>query len=97
MASITRSSWCRLAKLRGVSRTVSKLYISTDVTKKDRVIDRVKKFVFGEGPPPEEDETPERLAIDYLSGIMFLLNLGRFWVIFSWCRVLIFTPDFTQT
>lgn len=58
MASILRGS-CRLTKLRGVSRTVYKIYLSTDVTKKDRILDRVKKFVFGEGPPEEEDETPE--------------------------------------
>ena len=60
MASILRGSCGRLTKLRGVSRTVYKIYISTDVTKKDRILDRVKKFVFGEGPPEEEDETPER-------------------------------------
>lgn len=59
MASMVRGSCGRLTRLRGVSRTLCKLYISTDVTKKDRILDRVKKFVFGEGPPPEEDETPE--------------------------------------
>lgn len=56
---MVRGSCGRLTRLRGVSRTLCKLYISTDVTKKDRILDRVKKFVFGEGPPPEEDETPE--------------------------------------
>ncbi|KAJ7333813.1 54S ribosomal protein L50, mitochondrial [Desmophyllum pertusum] len=48
-------SWCRFAKLKGVSRTVGKLYISTDVAKTDRLIERVKKFVFGEGAPPDRD------------------------------------------
>lgn len=60
MAFILRGSCGRLTKLRGVSRTVYKIYLSTDVTKKDRILDRVKKFVLGEGPPEEEDETPER-------------------------------------
>lgn len=60
--AVAARSWCRFAKLKGVSRTVGKLYISTDVTKTDRLIDRVKKFVFGEGAPPEEQETVERLV-----------------------------------
>lgn len=56
--------WCRFAKLKGVSRTVGKLYISTDVAKTDRLIERVKKFVFGEGAPPDRDikETVERFV-----------------------------------
>ncbi|KAL9981026.1 hypothetical protein ACROYT_G009680 [Oculina patagonica] len=58
MALVARS-WCRFSKLKGVSRTVGKLYISTDVAKTDRLIDRVKKYVFGEGTPPEEKETVE--------------------------------------
>lgn len=56
MASL---NWCRLAKLRaikGVSRSVSKLFLSTDVTRTERLVDRVKKFVFGEGAPPDESE-----------------------------------------
>ena len=44
---------CRFAKIKRVSRTVGKLYISTDVPKEDQLIDRVKKFVFGEGAAPE--------------------------------------------
>lgn len=60
--ALAARSWCRFAKIKRVSRTVGKLYISTDVPKTDRLIDRVKKFVFGEGAPPEEKERVERLV-----------------------------------
>jgi len=38
------------------------LYFSTDLTKTDRLIERVKRFVFGEKAPPEEKETVERFV-----------------------------------
>ena len=56
MASIACLNCGRLAKLKGVSQSVSKLYFSTDVIRRERFVDRVKKFVFGEGAPPEESE-----------------------------------------
>lgn len=56
MAGVARS-WCGFAKFKVVSRTVGRLYFTTDLTKTDRLIDRVKRFVFGEKPPPEEKET----------------------------------------
>ena len=63
MASIASLNWCRLAKLRGASRSISKLYFSTDVRKTERFFDRMKKFVLGEGAPPEEsEETEDRLV-----------------------------------
>lgn len=61
MAGVARS-WCGFAKLKGVSRTVGRLYFSTDLTKTDRLIERVKRFVFGEKAPPEEKETVERFV-----------------------------------
>lgn len=61
MAGVARS-WCGFAKFEGVSRTVGRLYFSTDLTKTDRLIERVKRFVFGEKAPPEEKETVERFV-----------------------------------
>ena len=61
MAVVARS-WCRFAKMKEVSRALGKFHMSTSVTKRDRLIDRMKKFVLGEGAPPEEKETVERLV-----------------------------------
>lgn len=54
--------WCPFAKFKAVSRTVGRLYFSTDLRKTDHLIDRVKRFVFGEKAPPEEKETVERFV-----------------------------------
>lgn len=56
MASVASLKWLRLAKLKGVSRSVCRLHFSTDVTKRERFVDKMKKFVFGEGAPPEQNE-----------------------------------------
>ena len=61
MAGVARS-WCGFAKFRGASRTVGRFYFTTDVTETDRLIDRVKRFVFGEKAVPEEKETVERFV-----------------------------------
>ena len=61
MAGVARS-WCGFAKFKVVSRTFGRLYFTTDLTKTDRLIDRVKRFVFGEKPPPEEKETVDRFV-----------------------------------
>jgi len=61
MAGVARSC-CGFAKFKGVSRTVGRLYFSTDLTKTDRLIERVKRFVFGEKAPPEEKGTEERFV-----------------------------------
>ena len=61
MAGVLRS-WCGFAKLKGVSWTAGRLYFSTDLIKTDRLIDKVKRFVFGEKAPPEEKETVERFV-----------------------------------
>jgi len=60
MAGVARS--CGGFAHAGVSRTVGRLYFSTDLTKQDRLIERVKRFVFGEKAPPEEKETEERFV-----------------------------------
>lgn len=60
MVFILRGSCGRFIKLRGVLRIVYKIYLSIDVIKKDCILDRVKKFVFGEGLFEEEDEIFER-------------------------------------
>lgn len=53
---ISRGFLIRLGSLNRTSKSLSRLYFSTDVIRKDRYIDRVKKFVFGEGAPPEKLE-----------------------------------------
>ena len=53
---------CGFAKFKGLSRTFGRLYFTTDLTKKERLIYRVKSFVFGEKAPPEEKETVDRFV-----------------------------------
>ena len=62
---ISRAFLIRLGSLNRTSKSLSRLYFSTDVIRKDRYIDRVKKFVFGEGAPPEKlEETSDRFAFN---------------------------------
>lgn len=56
MASVTSTMLWRLATLKRVTQPVLKLYLSTDVRKTERIFDRMKKFVLGEGAPQEESE-----------------------------------------
>ena len=61
MASVTSTMLWRLATLKRVTQPVLKLYLSTDVRKTERIFDRMKKFVLGEGAPQEESrETMDR-------------------------------------
>lgn len=63
---VSRAFLIRLGSLNRTSKSLSRLYSSTDVIRKDRYIDRVKKFVFGEGVPPEKlEETSDRFAFNY--------------------------------
>ncbi|XP_068750385.1 uncharacterized protein [Montipora capricornis] len=56
MAFIFTPHCHRKVNLRGVSPSILKLFFSTNVIRRDHFVDRVKKFVFGEGAPPEEIE-----------------------------------------
>jgi len=68
MASVASLKWLRLAKLKGVSRSVCRLHFSTDVTKRERFVDKMKKFVFGEGAPPEQNEEAADSYFDLAKG-----------------------------
>lgn len=80
MASIGSLNWCRLARLKGVLKSVPRLHFSTDVTKTERLVDRVKKFVFGEGAPPESEETTDRF-VSLL--VLLLAATSSFFMLYS--------------
>ena len=69
MASVTFTRLWRLATLKRVTLPVLKLCLSTDVRKTERIFDRMKKFVLGEGAPQEESgETMDRWGLHGLLG-----------------------------